>query len=68
MERPFAIDEYPIYVKAGAVLPMYTRKVMNLNGNDEEVVVTVFPGGNGISSFNFMKIMEMIRTMLRNML
>ena len=51
MERPFAIDEYPIYVKAGAVLPMYTRKVMNLNGNDEEVVVTVFPGGNGISSF-----------------
>ena len=53
VERPFAIDEYPIYVKAGAVLPMYTRKVMNLNGNDEEVVVTVFPGGNGISSFNF---------------
>lgn len=53
VERPFAIDEYPIYVKAGAVLPMYTRNVMNLNGNDEEVVVTVFPGGNGASSFNF---------------
>ena len=53
VERPFAIDEYPIYVKAGAVLPMYTSKVMNLNGNDEEVVITVFPGGNGASSFSF---------------
>ena len=53
VERPFAVSEYPIYVKAGAVLPMYTTNVMNLNGNDEEVVVTVFPGGNGTSSFNF---------------
>ncbi len=52
VERPFAIDEYPIYVKAGAVLPMYTDEVMNLNGNAEDIVVTVFPGGNGTSSFS----------------
>ena len=26
---------------------------MNLNGNDEEVVITIFPGGPGASSFNF---------------
>ncbi|MBB4044188.1 alpha-glucosidase (family GH31 glycosyl hydrolase) [Bacteroides reticulotermitis] len=51
VERPFAIDEYPIYVKAGAVLPLYTEKVMNLSGNDEDVVVTVFPGGKDSSSF-----------------
>lgn len=44
VERSFALDEYPIYVKAGAVLPMYTDEVMNLSGNDETVVVTVFPG------------------------
>lgn len=44
VERSFALDEYPVYVKAGAVLPMYTDEVMNLSGNDETVVVTVFPG------------------------
>lgn len=48
--RSFAVDEYPIYVKAGSVLPMYTTDVMNLTANDEDVVVTVFPGG-GHSSF-----------------
>lgn len=53
VERSFAIDEYPIYVKAGAVLPMYTKDVMNLNSNAEEVVVTVFPGGKGTSTFSF---------------
>lgn len=46
-ERSFALDEYPVYVKAGAVLPMYNDTVKNLNANDEEVVLTVFPGGNG---------------------
>lgn len=50
LERVFAIDEYPIYVKAGAVLPMYTTDVMNLTNNNETVVVSVFPGG-GASSF-----------------
>ncbi len=44
LERAFAVDEYPVYVKAGAVLPMYTTDVMNLAANNEAVVVTVFPG------------------------
>lgn len=51
LERAFAVDEYPVYVKAGAVLPMYTTDVMNLAANNEAVVVTVFPGGES-SSFN----------------
>jgi hypothetical protein len=45
--REFALDEYGIYVKAGAVLPFYGDEVENLNGNDEDIYVTVFPGGNG---------------------
>lgn len=45
--RHFALDEYGIYVKAGAVLPFYGDEVENLNGNDEDIYVTVFPGGNG---------------------
>ena len=45
--RHFALDEYGIYVKAGAVLPFYGDEVQNLNGNDEDIYATVFPGGNG---------------------
>ncbi|MGN0258007.1 MAG: DUF5110 domain-containing protein, partial [Bacteroides sp.] len=47
VERTYAIDEYPIFVKAGAVLPLYTDQVQNLQQNDEEVMVAVFPGGVG---------------------
>ena len=47
VERTFALDEYPVYVKAGAVLPTYDDTVKNLNANDEKVVLTVFPGGSG---------------------
>ena len=47
VERTYAIDEYPIFVKAGAVLPFYTDKVQNLQGNDEDVVVAVSPGAEG---------------------
>lgn len=53
INRNFAIDEYPIYVKAGSVLPLYDDDVMNLNSNDEDIIVTVFPGGNGKSEFEF---------------
>ena len=44
LTRYFALDEYPIYIKAGAVLPMYNDKVMNLNGKDETIVLNVIPG------------------------
>ena len=47
VERTFALDEYPVYVKAGAMLPTYDDTVKNLNANDEKVVLTVFPGGSG---------------------
>lgn len=53
INRYFAINEYPIYIKAGSIIPMYSDQVMNLNSNDEDIVLTVFPGGNGIKSFNF---------------
>ena len=51
VERSFAVDEYPIYIKAGDILPMYLDNVMNLNGNDEEVAVTFFPGGGDTAEF-----------------
>lgn len=51
LTRYFALDEYPIYMKAGAVLPMYNDEVMNLNGKDETIVLNVIPG-KASSSFN----------------
>lgn len=45
--RHFAIDEYPIYVKAGAILPLYGDSVKNLQRNDEPINVSVYPGDHG---------------------
>lgn len=47
VERTFALDEYPVYVRAGAVLPACDESVKNLNATDDRIVLTVFPGGNG---------------------
>lgn len=44
-ERLFTMDEYPVYVKAGSILPYY-GKVKNLSGTDQAVIVRVFPGAD----------------------
>ena len=46
IERPFTLDQYPVYVKAGSVLPFY-EKVKNLRNNTEDLVFQVFPGEQG---------------------
>ncbi len=46
VERDFHIDEYPLYVKAGSIIPMY-GEARDLSRNDEPITVVVFPGGNG---------------------
>ncbi len=43
VERRFLIDEYPVYVKAGSILPTY-GKVKNLACNDEKIILAVYPG------------------------
>lgn len=43
LERHFFIDEYPVYVKAGSIIPTYGR-VDNLRGNSEPVTFVVYPG------------------------
>lgn len=53
IERKFSLDEYPVYVKAGSIIPMLSDDVMNLNNYDDNgYVVSVYPGGTGTSSFN----------------
>ena len=41
--RHFQLDEYPVYIKAGAIIPEYNN-VENLKHNDEPVVLAVYPG------------------------
>ena len=43
VERKFQLDEYPLYIKAGSIIPEY-GKVKNLRSNDETITVTVYPG------------------------
>ena len=45
VERLFSMDEYPVYIKAGSILPYY-GKVKNLSGTEQPVIVRVFPGGD----------------------
>ena len=49
VQRKFQLDEYPVYIKAGSVLPEYD-KVENLSSTSEPITVAVYPG-KGDSSF-----------------
>lgn len=44
--RRFAIDEYPVYVRAGSIIPM-APDLNNLAGNDQNYELNIFPGGDG---------------------
>jgi len=44
-ERRFTMDEYPVYIKAGSILPYY-GKLKNLSGTEQAVTVRVFPGAD----------------------
>ena len=47
LQRTFALDEYGIYVKAGAVLPFYADTVKNLASNNAAITLNIFPGEKG---------------------
>lgn len=41
--RSYKLDEYPVFVKAGTILPLY-KEARNLNSTDTEMEVVLFPG------------------------
>lgn len=45
LTRKFKLDEFPLYVKAGSILPFY-GKVKNAQSNKDSIIVTVFPGAS----------------------
>lgn len=47
VERTFALDEIPVYVKAGAVIPMAPKMRSTSEKPLDPLIVTVFPGASG---------------------
>ena len=47
IERKFAIDEIPIYVKAGAIIPMQPKMRHTEEKPVDPLILTIFPGDNG---------------------
>jgi len=47
IERSFAIDEIPVYVKAGAIIPMQPKMRHTGAKPVDPLILTIFPGGNG---------------------
>ena len=45
LDRKFLLEEYPVYVKAGSIIPMY-GKIDNLEHTIDNLVVSIFPGTN----------------------
>mgnify|MGYP002290259538 CR=1 FL=1 len=45
--RSFALDEIPVYVKAGSVVPVHARRESTLRHNDNPICFEIYPGGNG---------------------
>ena len=46
VKRSFSLEEYPIYVKAGAVVPAY-KQTKNLSVQPDKSVIAIFPGADG---------------------
>jgi alpha-glucosidase (family GH31 glycosyl hydrolase) len=44
--RVFAIEEIPIYAKAGAIIPLDAQGTRNTTANPEQLVLEVFPGAS----------------------
>jgi len=44
-DRNFLINEIPVYIRSGAIVPMYP-KIKNLKEKVEDLDLTIFPGGN----------------------
>lgn len=51
LERRFLIDEYPVFVKAGSIIPVTGSTVKNLASCNDKVCIDIYPGsanGEGV--------------------
>lgn len=47
VDRRFTLEEYPVYVKAGSVIPLYGHEVRNLQKAVNAYTLAVMPGASG---------------------
>lgn len=47
IRRSFMIDEYPLYVKAGSIIPLYADYNQDLDVAEKKYVLEVYPGADG---------------------
>ena len=47
VEREFTLEEYPVYVKAGSIIPMYTATTKRLDNAPDKTILAIFPKANG---------------------
>ncbi len=50
IEKKYALHEIPLFIKAGAIIPMYP-KVNNLQEPIDKIIFSIFPGGNDTIDF-----------------
>ena len=46
VETKYTLDQIPVFIKAGSIIPMYGN-IMNLQQQTDTLVLTVIPGGSG---------------------
>lgn len=51
IERKFSLDEYPLYIKAGAIVPMNVDSIRHLDDQPSTISLGVFPGALGKGKF-----------------
>ena len=49
LDRRYLLNEFPVFVKAGAIIPM-SPHVNNLQQPNNNLIIKIFPGGNFISN------------------
>ena len=47
--RTFLLDEYPLYIKAGSIIPYYTDIPRNLRANNLPITLAIYPGKDNAS-------------------
>ncbi|QDE40873.1 DUF5110 domain-containing protein [Luteibacter pinisoli] len=50
LERSYTLEEIPIFVRPGSVVPLYPEGMRNLSTVPDELILQVFPGDEGSTS------------------
>lgn len=50
-ERKYAINEYPVFIKSGSIIPMFSDRVRRLDSYSDTIALTFIPGKNTSTSY-----------------